>query len=124
MDINERIKELRIALGLSGEKFGEKLGVTKVAISNIERGNRNLTDQMFKSICREFKVNENWLRTGEGEMFKPVNRNLQILEYFNDVAELDDSSFKKRISLALAQLSDEGWQHLEKFLDEINKTNY
>lgn len=124
MDINERIKELRIALGLSGEKFGEKLGVTKVAISNIERGNRNLTDQMFKSICREFKVNENWLRTGEGEMFKPVNKNLQILEYFNDVAELDDTSFKKRISLALAQLSDEGWQHLEKFLDELNKTDY
>ena len=124
MDINERIKELRIALGLSGEKFGEKLGVTKVAISNIERGNRNLTDQMFKSICREFKVNENWLRTGEGEMFKPVNKNLQILEYFNDVAELDDTSFKKKISLALAQLSDEGWQHLEKFLDELNKTDY
>lgn len=123
MDINERIKELRIALGLSGEKFGEKLGVTKVAISNIERGNRNLTEQMFKSICREFKVNEDWLRTGEGEMFKPVNKNLQILEYFNDVAELDDTSFKKRISLALAQLSDEGWQNLEKFLDELNKTD-
>lgn len=67
--MNERIKELRKSLGLTMEKFGERLGVTKVAISNIEKGNRNVTDQMFKFICREFNVNENWLRTGEGSMF-------------------------------------------------------
>lgn len=67
--MNERIRKLRKELGLSGEKFGEKLGVTRVAISNIENGNRNVTDQMFKSICREFNVNPDWLRTGEGEMF-------------------------------------------------------
>lgn len=71
--MNERIKELRKTLGLTLEKFGESLGVTKVAISNIERGNRNVTDQMFKSICHvswngSF-VNEEWLRTGEGDMF-------------------------------------------------------
>lgn len=67
--MNERIRELRKKLGLSGEKFGEKLGVTRVAISNIENGNRNVTDQMFKGICREFNVNPDWLRTGDGEMF-------------------------------------------------------
>ncbi|MCI8409286.1 MAG: helix-turn-helix transcriptional regulator [Lachnospiraceae bacterium] len=67
--MNERVRELRKSLGLTLEKFGERLGVTKVAISNIEKANRNVTEQMFKSICREFNVNEKWLRTGEGSMY-------------------------------------------------------
>lgn len=71
--MNERIKELRKALGLTLDKFGERLGVTKQTVSRIENGINNVTDQMFKSICREFNVNENWLRTGEGEMFVPAS---------------------------------------------------
>lgn len=67
--MNERVKELRKTLNLTMEKFGEQLGVTRSAISNIENGNRNLTDQMLRAICREFCVNENWLRNGVGEMF-------------------------------------------------------
>ena len=66
--MNERIRNLRKYLGLTMEKFGEQLGVGKTAISNIENGNRNVTEQMCKSICREY-VNEVWLRTGTGEMF-------------------------------------------------------
>ena len=69
MSQGERVKEVRATLGLTLEKFGDKLGVTKVAISNIEKGNRNLTDQMAKSICREYNVNYDYLMTGEGEMF-------------------------------------------------------
>ena len=67
--MNERIKELRKHLGLTLEAFGKRLGVTRSAIGHLERGERTLTDQMFLSICREFNVNENWLRTGDGEMF-------------------------------------------------------
>lgn len=67
--MNERIKELRKFLNLTMEKFGERLGVKKNSISQIESGNRNLTDQMFLAICREFNVNEEWLRTGAGDMF-------------------------------------------------------
>ena len=68
--MNERIKELRDALGITLEEFGSRLGVTRTAISRLERGNRGVTDQMAISICREFGVNERWLRTGEGEMFE------------------------------------------------------
>lgn len=68
--MNERIKELRDALGITLEEFGSRLGVTRTAISRLERGNRGVTDQMAISICREFGVNEHWLRTGEGEMFE------------------------------------------------------
>lgn len=67
--MNERIKELRKHLGLTLEEFGKRLGVTRSAIGHLERGERTLTDQMFLSICREFNVNEEWLRTGDGEMF-------------------------------------------------------
>ena len=69
MTQGERIKDVRNSLGLTLEKFGEKLGVTKTAISRIEKGERSLTEQMTKSICREFSVDYMWLTTGDGEMF-------------------------------------------------------
>ena len=81
--MNERIKELRKALGLTLERFGEALGVGKTAINKIESGQNNVTDQMFKSICREFDVNEEWLRTGEGEMFKELSRSEKIAVFLN-----------------------------------------
>lgn len=68
----ERVREIRKYLNLTLEKFGEKLGVGKGAISAIETGTRNLTGQMSKSICREFNVNEEWLQTGSGEMFLEI----------------------------------------------------
>lgn len=73
-NVKERVKKLRKELGLTLEKFGEKLGVGKNAISRIETGKSNLTDQMLKAICNVNwdgrYVNENWLRDGAGEMFK------------------------------------------------------
>lgn len=68
----ERVKELRKALNYTLDKFGGKLGVQKSAISKIEKGENNLTDQMLLSMCREFNASEEWLRTGDGEMFIDV----------------------------------------------------
>ncbi len=65
----ERIREVRKSLDLTLEKFGERLGVKKNAISALENGRNSLTDQMTKSICREFHVDYIWLTSGEGEMF-------------------------------------------------------
>mgnify|MGYP000890491808 FL=1 len=70
--MNERIKELRKTLSLTQKEFGKRLGVTDGAISFIEKGERNLTDQMILAISKEFNVNETWIRTGEGEMFSKV----------------------------------------------------
>ena len=72
MTQGERVKEIRKALDLTLEKFGEKLGVGKTAISKIEKNERSLTDQMAKSICREFNVNYDYLMYGEGEMFSDL----------------------------------------------------
>lgn len=68
--MNERVKEVRQALGLSGAKFGESIGLQRSAISKIERGAVGLSEANILSICREYNVNEDWLRTGEGEMFR------------------------------------------------------
>lgn len=69
MTNGERVNEVRKSLGLTLEKFGEKLGVTKTTISRIEKGVNNLTDQMAISICREYNVNYDYLVYGEGKMF-------------------------------------------------------
>ena len=69
MTQGERIREVRKALGLTLEKFGERIGIKKNSVSQIENGVNNLTEQMTKAICREFHVDYIWLTTGEGDMF-------------------------------------------------------
>lgn len=68
--MNERIKELRIALRLTQEDFGKVIGVQRAAVNKWEKGINGVADSMILSICREFGVNEHWLRTGDGEMFE------------------------------------------------------
>jgi transcriptional regulator with XRE-family HTH domain len=72
----ERIKVIRKELDLTLEKFGEKLGVGKTAISKIEKNERNLTDQMAKSICREYNVDYDYLMYGEGDMFTDLPKTI------------------------------------------------
>lgn len=76
MTQGERIKVIRKELGLTLEKFGEKLGVTKTTISRIEKGVNNLTDQMARSICREYNVDYDFLMYGEGEMFTDLPKTI------------------------------------------------
>lgn len=72
MTQGERVRIVRKDLSLTLESFGKKLGVGKTAIYKIEKRENSLTDRMLKSICREFNVNEDWLRSGEGDMYLPV----------------------------------------------------
>ena len=66
MTQGERVRDIRKELGLTLEKFGEKLGVGKTAISKIEKGENSLTDQMLKAICREYNVNYDYIMNGDG----------------------------------------------------------
>lgn len=70
--MNQRLRELRKALNLNQTEFGNRIGVKQSTITGYETGNRIPLDSVIISICREFNVNENWLRSGEGEMFLPV----------------------------------------------------
>lgn len=111
--MNERVKELRKALGLTLEKFGERVGLRKSSLSQIENGVNGVTEQLFKSICREFNVNENWLRTGEGEMFVQLDNDEDIISFIQSMQN-DGNSFKKKFIKMLASLDDTDWDKLEK----------
>lgn len=117
----ERVKDIRKTLNLTLEKFGEHLGVTKVAISNIEKGNRNLTEQMLKSICREFKVNESWLRDGTGEMFVDISRDEEIAEFVGRTLAHESETFKKDFISMLSRLDESDWKVLEKMALELSE---
>lgn len=95
--MNERVKELRKFLGLSGEKFGERLGITRGAVSNIENSSRNVTEQLIKSICREFQVNEEWLRNGTGEMFITHDIDDEFAMIAGEIMVSDEEDFKTAI---------------------------
>lgn len=89
--MNERLKELRNSLGLSQEEFGERVGIkSRAHISLLENGTRNLTDRVMSDICREFSVNEEWLRSGQGDMFvQPSEFSLNEYAEKNNLSELE-----------------------------------
>ena len=114
MTQGERIREVRNTLGLTLEKFGDRLGVTKVAISNIEKGNRNLTEQMTKAICREFNVDYMWLTTGDGEMF--VDTDDDFIERIDRIMVGEDDA-RKNLFKALLEASDEDIAAFQRIID-------
>ena len=113
MTQGERIKDVRNSLGLTLEKFGEKLGVTKTAISRIEKGERSLTEQMTKSICREFSVDYMWLTTGEGEMF--VESDDDFFERIDRIMAGEDEA-RKNLFKFMLELSDEDIVALDRLM--------
>ena len=114
MTQGERVKEIRKALGLTLEKFGEPLGVGKTAISNIEKGNRNLTEQMTKSICREYSVDYMWLTTGDGEMF--MESDDDFMEKIDRIMAGENDARKNMIK-TLLNASDADIEALDNLID-------
>ena len=115
MNENERIKAIRQSLNLTLEKFGQQLGVTKVAVYNIEKANRNVTEQMRKAICREFNVNYNWLVSGEGDMF---NQTDETISDSIDRIMAGENEFHKNLFKTLATLDEKELLSLEKSIDK------
>ena len=119
MTQGERVKEVRRTQGLTLEKFGERLGVGKTAISKIENCQVNLSDQMAKAICREFGVSESWLRTGEGEMIEPTTPSEHLLAYVARISTEPDKEFQIEFLTALSRMKPEQWKLVEDFLDDL-----
>lgn len=100
MTIGNRVKEIRTSMSLNQSEFASRLGVISATISRIEKGNRNITEQMLLSICREFHVNEHWLRTGEGEMFtQPETFSLDEYAQKSQLSELELDIIKSYMDL-------------------------
>ena len=119
--MHERISEVRKAKKISQNKFAEELNLSRNFISLIETGAREPSERTIKDICLKFEVNEQWLRTGEGEMFLPTDREKDLaklsVKYLTDVPD----SFRRRFISYLAKMTDEQWQLLEDFFDELAK---
>lgn len=113
MTQNERVKEIRKTLGLTLEKFSERIGVTRGSMSNIENGNRNLTEQMTKSICREFSVDYMWLTTGEGEMF--IDTDDDFIERIDRIMAGEDEA-RKNLFKFMLELSDDDIAALDRLM--------
>ena len=118
MSENERIKEIRKTLKMTMERFGERLGVTKTAISNIEKSKRNVTEQMRKAICREFNINGDWLRTGNGEMFVQLSQEDETAPIVQDMLGSNTGSFYN-IILEIAKSYKKLSPTSQKALDEL-----
>lgn len=116
--MKERIKKLRKMLGLSQEAFAERIGFKGGAISHIESGRRNITNHIIASICREFGINEHWLRTGEGAMVVELNRIDEALHIVKRACESGDD-FIIDTFIMLGQLSLAEWDLLRSFMDKL-----
>lgn len=116
--MNERIKGLRKALGLTQQEFSDKIGVKRNTVAQYEMGRNPPSDAVITLICREFNVNEEWLRTGEGEMFKPKSRNEELQEFL--LRSVDDpSGIQVKLLSVMARLSTDQWELLRDIALQI-----
>ena len=119
--MNERIKEIRKYLNLTQQEFAEKIKVKRNTVATYEMGRSIPSDSAIALICKEFSVNEDWLRNGTGEMFIQQTKDEQIAAFVGDLLKDEEDSFKRRLISALAGLDDDGWDFLDQFLDSVQK---
>ncbi len=116
----KRLIKLRKELNLTQADFGLKINLTRSSIANIETGQRGLTDRTISDICRVFNVNEEWLRTGDGPMFRPKKGlDNELAEHIADLIKTDDELTKAFI-LELLKLSPEEMEVIKKILLNVN----
>ena len=118
--LKDRFKELRKELNVTQQEFADKLKISRNFVAQIEMGSKVPSDRTIDDVCREFNVNEEWLRTGNGDMFVPGIKDKQISAMLADVMKSGEDSFRHRLVSALARLDDKGWDNLEKLIDMIS----
>lgn len=112
--MNERLKDLRKTLNLSQDAFGERIGMSGGAISLLEKGKRNVTEQVVKSICREYSVDYMWLTTGDGEMFAESDDD--FMEKIDRIMAGENDARKNMIK-TLLNASDADIEALDNLID-------
>lgn len=124
--ISDRISACVRASGMTKTAFAEKLNITQAYVSALCGGKKTPSDRTIIDICREFDVNEYWLRTGEGEMFIQKSRGDEIAAFVGDILR-DDSDFRQKFISVLARMTTDEWKLLERkvleLAEEIKKTD-
>lgn len=116
--LNERIKELRKYLELNQKDFAQKIGLGGTSITHFEKGTRNPSEQTILSICREFNVNENWLRNGEGEIFNTFSEDERYAVNVGRLQRTDDETIMRWVN-AIAETDPKSLKEIEFFLKKV-----
>lgn len=111
--MKDRIKKIRKEFDLTQQKFADRIGVKQNTVAQYEMGRNVPIDSVITLICREFNVNENWLRTGEGDMFVERTRDEQLASFFEDLQSDTTDPFKRQFILTLSALDDAEWEMLK-----------
>lgn len=116
--MTERIKLVRKRFNLTQAEFGERIGVKGNTVTGYETGIRTPSEAILLSICREFGVDETWLRTGVGDPFPKKTRNDELAAFFGNVLS-DEPGFKQRLLSVLSRLDESEWALLEHMADKL-----
>ena len=120
LSLHERIDALIKALGMKKTEFAKRLNLSQPFVSELCSGRSCPSDRTISDICREFDVNETWLRTGEGEMFIEKSREEEIAAFIGNILK-GEPDFRRRLVSVLARLSVEEWQMLERMAKQLNE---
>lgn len=123
--MKDRIKELRKNKKLTQAEFGKRIGVKGNTITTYENGSRVPSEAVIKSICRVFNVNEEWLRTGQGDPDIQLSRDEALAQFFGEVMQGEDPDFRRRLLSVMSRLTTDEWALLEqmawKLVDELQQ---
>ncbi len=120
-DLSKRISFIIETLGIKKTAFAERLNVSQAFISQLCSGVKKPSDRTIYDICREFDVNEEWLRYGTGEVFAEKTMDQELTEFAADLMTDEEDSFRRRLIRALSKLSVEQWEVLEQIAKDLAK---
>lgn len=123
--ISDRISWCVKESGLTKTAFADRINVTQQYVSNLCLGKKIPSDRTIADICREFNVNENWLRTGQGDPYIQLSRDEELAQFFGDVMKGEDPDFRRRLLSVMSRLTTDEWALLEqmawKLVDELRQ---
>lgn len=123
--MKDRLKEIRenSPFGKTQKAFADYLGISSANLASYETGRRTPTDAVVQLICQKCSINEEWLRTGEGEKDKPLTRSQEIGGFMSEVMDMKDDAFVKRFVEALTKLDTEDWECIERISTKLLNNN-
>lgn len=118
--MKNRIREVRKAAGLTQEEFGRRIGISRNTVATYENSAHMPMDAVVVSICREFDIREEWLRTGCGEPYNEVSGDEAIARWVGELLREEETSYKRRFVRMLATLDEDSWKLLEKMTEGMS----
>lgn len=123
--MNERLRKLRKELDMTQQEFADKIGIARGNIGSYEVGKSAISNAVISLICKtdfpKGRVNETWLRTGEGEMFIEASRDEQIAAFVGSILKDEEDTFQKKFISMLAVLDESDWEVLQKMVELLQE---